>query len=373
MSGDTPYRHFDDAPGSTHNLVVGLIPRAARVLELGCASGYMSEVLRRRLGCSVTAIEVSAEAADRARARCDRVVVGDAETLDFDRLFGGEQFDAVVLADVLEHFRDPGQVLQRLRPLLVVGGAVVASIPNVAHGSVRLALLGGEFRYRDAGLLDRTHLRFLTRETVQDLFEASGYVLTHWLRRRLSIEESEVDPPARPVPESVREWVALDPEATTYQFVVRAIPSDAGHAIHQLRTELREARRVQQWGERARRAGRELTTIVPVGTPFILVDEDRIRPELGAECHALPFPERDGHYAGPPTDDATAIAEVERLRRGGAKFLVAAWPAFWWLDFYVGLARHLRSRYRRVLGTERLVIFDLRRSDAEEAQPSSGR
>ena len=57
----------------------------------------------------------------------------------------------------------------------------------------------------------------------------------------------------------------------------------------------------------------------------------------------------------------------------GATFLVVAWPAFWWLDFYVGLARHLRSRYRRVFGTERLVIFDLRRSDAEEAQPSSGR
>jgi hypothetical protein len=55
----------------------------------------MSEVLRGRLGCSVTAIVVSAEAAERARARCDRVVVGDAETLDFDRLFGGEQFDAI--------------------------------------------------------------------------------------------------------------------------------------------------------------------------------------------------------------------------------------------------------------------------------------
>jgi hypothetical protein len=300
-------------------------------------------------------------------------VVGDAEALDFDRLFGGDQFDAVVLADVLEHFRDPGRVLQRLRPLLAVGGAVVASIPNVAHGSVRLALLGGEFRYRDAGLLDRTHLRFLTRETIQDLFEAAGYVLTRWLRRRLSIEESEVGPPARPVPEPVREWVALDPEATTYQFVVRAIPSDAGHTIHRIRTERRAAQRAQQWGERARRAGDELATVVPRGTPFILIDEDQIRPELRPHVPALPFPERDGHYAGPPADDATAIEEVERLRRGGAMFLGVAWPSFWWLDFYVGLAHHLRSRYRLVLTTEHLVIFDLRRSDAEVPQPSSGR
>jgi hypothetical protein len=92
---------------------------------------------------------------------------------------------------------------------------VVASIPNIAHGSVRLALLGGEFRYRDAGLLDRTHLRFFTRESVHDLFEESGYTITHWLRRRLGVEEAEIGVPARRVPDAVRVWLAGDPETTT--------------------------------------------------------------------------------------------------------------------------------------------------------------
>src|SRR5437867_6053879 len=160
VSGDGPCRGFDASPGSTHSLVVSLVPRASRVLEFGCSAGYMSAVLKARLGCSVTAIELSPEAAQQAGAHCDRIVVGDAETLDFPRLFGADRFDAVVFADVLEHLREPGAVLQRVRPFLAEGGVVVASMPNVAHGSVRLALLGGEFRYRQAGLLDRTHLRF---------------------------------------------------------------------------------------------------------------------------------------------------------------------------------------------------------------------
>jgi 2-polyprenyl-3-methyl-5-hydroxy-6-metoxy-1,4-benzoquinol methylase len=365
VSGVSARGAFDAAAGSTHNLVVSLVPRGARVLEFGCATGYMSEVLKNRLGCSITGIEISSQAAELARRHCDRVVVGDSETLDLGRLFAGELFDAIVFADVLEHLRDPSVVLRRIHPLLVENGAVIASIPNIAHGSVRLSLLGGEFRYRDNGLLDRTHLRFFTRETVHDLFESSGYTITHWLRRRLGIEESEVSPPARPVPEAVRVWLAVDSETTTYQFVVRAVRSDAAATIHQLRAELREARIAHQWGERARRAARELATVVGSGVALILIDEDQIRTELESTHQLVPFPERDGQYGGPPADDAAAIEELERLREGGAKFAVVAWPAFWWLEFYAGWASHLRSRYPRVLETEHLVVFDLRNQTGE--------
>jgi SAM-dependent methyltransferase len=360
VSGGSPRHGFDATPGSAHDLVVGLVPPNARVLEFGCATGYMSEVMTTRLGCSVTGVELSPEAAESARTRCDRVVVGDAETLDLERTLDGARFDVVTFADVLEHLREPRTVLERVRPLLADGGAVIASIPNVAHASVRLALLAGEFRYREAGLLDRTHLRFFTRESIQDLFEASGYVVTHWLRRRLSIEESEVAPPARTVPEAVRSWIAADPEATTYQFVVRAVRSEAAEVIHRLRAGLREAHSADQWAERARRAARELAGVVRSGEPFILIDEDRLRAEFGGAGQALPFPQRDGEYGGLPAGDASAVDELERLREGGAMFAVVAWPAFWWLEYYVGLGRHLQARYRRVLDTERLVVFDLR-------------
>jgi len=235
------YTQYHDSPDSTHNLVVGLVERGSRVLEFGCATGYMSRVLRDRLGATVVGVELEAAAAEEAGLHCDRVVVGDVEELDLEAELGSERFDAILFADVLEHLRDPEAVLRRVRPFVAEGGAVVASIPNVAHASVRLALLAGSFRYREQGLLDDSHLRFFTREGVQDLFEGSGYLIAEWLRRRLEIEETEIPVPAS-LPEDARAWVTGDPEATTYQFVVRAVPSDEAAQLRELRMNLDEAR-----------------------------------------------------------------------------------------------------------------------------------
>ncbi len=161
---------------------------------------------------------------------------------------GGEEFDAVVLADVLEHLQDPGALLRKVRDLLTPGAVVVASIPNVAHGSLRLALLGGEFRYRDLGLLDETHLRFFTRASIQDLFEEAGYVVTRWLRQRVDIDAGEISPPPG-VPDEVRAWLSADPEATTYQFVIRAVASDETSRLLALRRELDEAQELVRRAE----------------------------------------------------------------------------------------------------------------------------
>ena len=221
---DFKYQSFDDSPDSTHRLVLSLVPEGARVLEVGCATGYMSRVLGQELRSSVVGIELSPEAAEAARSSCERVIVGDIEELDLAEELQGESFDVVLFADVLEHLRDPAATLRRVLPFIGEPGYVVASIPNVAHASVRLALLRGEFRYREQGLLDDTHLRFFTRDTIEELFEASGYVVTDWLRRRIDLGDSEIDV-AEP-PAELAEILAHT-DATTYQFVVRAVPSEA--------------------------------------------------------------------------------------------------------------------------------------------------
>jgi len=243
------YTWFDPAPDSTHNMVLGLVPERTRVLEFGCATGYVSAELTNRLGCTVTGVELSAEAAEEARHLCSRVIVGDAERLDLDAALGQERFDVILFADVLEHLREPAALLARVRRFLGDGGSVVASIPNVAHGSVRVALLQGEWRYRPLGLLDDTHLRFFTRDGVQDLFEGSGYVVTHWLRKRHTIEGTEM---GVRVPPELEPHLARDPEVTTFQFIVRAVPSEAAHLVTELRRELAAA------GERASATGAAL-------------------------------------------------------------------------------------------------------------------
>jgi 2-polyprenyl-3-methyl-5-hydroxy-6-metoxy-1,4-benzoquinol methylase len=256
------YTEFQVDPGSTHSKVVSLVPPATRVLEFGCATGYMTEVLKNRLGCTVTGVEISPEAAELAERHAERVIVGDAEKIDYAAELAGEEFDVVLFADVLEHLKEPGDVLRRIRPFVAENGVVIASIPNVAHGSVRLALLGGEFRYRDWGLLDDTHLRFFTRSSIQDLFEETGYVVTHWVRQRLDVGETEISVPQ--VPDAVREWLASDPETTTYQFVLRALISEPASELKTMREELEELRPHRDAAGQLAAAREELAELRPL-------------------------------------------------------------------------------------------------------------
>jgi hypothetical protein len=319
----------------------------------------MSRLLKESLGCTVVGVELFPEPAEQARGHCQRVIVGDAETMDFAAAFGEDRFDAVLFADVLEHLRDPAAVLRRVAPFLKDGGSVIASIPNIAHGSVRLALLAGEFRYRPTGLLDSTHLRFFTRETVCDLFEGAGFLITRWLRTRVPINDSEIGLPARAAPAEVVKYIAEDPEATTYQFVVRAVRSDQAGQVAALRAEIREARAANQWLVRSAEASNEIMSLVREGESVILADLGQLE-GIAPGRRVIPFIEREGQYFGPPSDDAEAIAELERLRGDGAKFLAIAWPAFWWLEHYADFVRHLRERYRCAMENDRLVVFELR-------------
>jgi|SRR5437016_2216312 len=102
----------------------------------------------------------------------------------------------------------------------------------------------------------------------------------------------------------------------------------------------------------------ELIGLIPRAEPFILVDEEQLRGEL-PHTAAIPFLERNGKYWGPPEDDATAIRELERLRRTGAKYLAFIWPTFWWLDHYTRFDAFLRKNCRRALKNDRLLVFDL--------------
>jgi FkbM family methyltransferase len=108
------------------------------------------------------------------------------------------------------------------------------------------------------------------------------------------------------------------------------------------------------------RTSHELSDLVAEGERFVLVDGDQYWPGLVTDGrHRLPFLERNGQYWGPPPDDQTAIRELDRLRREGARFIIFVWPAFWWFDHYAELSRYLDTRGRRLVENERLVAFEL--------------
>jgi hypothetical protein len=117
-------------------------------------------------------------------------------------------------------------------------------------------------------------------------------------------------------------------------------------------------RRTGNDARRLVRTRQELVDLIPPDKPFVLVDEEQLRPTL-PHRRALPFMEKAGQYWGPPGDDAAAVAELERLRRRGAKWLVFVWSTYWWLEHYAQFARHLRNKYACVRRNEFITVFSL--------------
>jgi len=206
---------------SSHTLIAELVGHGKRVLDVGCATGDLAEVLADH-GCRVTGIEIDPKAARQAEKHCERVIVGDVEDLDLSGELDDGSFDVIVFGDTLEHLKDPLRTLKRLKPFLQPEGYVVASIPNVAHGSVRLALMQGKFQYSPLGLLDDTHLRFFTRESVEQLFGDAGFLITGLKRTSRGIFDTEIEIDREQIPDEVLELVQEDLEASTYQFVLTA-------------------------------------------------------------------------------------------------------------------------------------------------------
>ena len=156
---------------------LSLLPADARlVVEIGCGAGALGREYRRTnpLG-SYVGIELNPQAAAVAAGRLDDVIVGHVEQLpDSAMPFAPGTVDVLVYADVLEHLVDPWSLLRRQAAWLAPDGIVIACIPNMAHWSVLVHLLMGEWTYQDSGLFDRTHLRFFTLSSIRQLFASVG-------------------------------------------------------------------------------------------------------------------------------------------------------------------------------------------------------
>jgi 2-polyprenyl-3-methyl-5-hydroxy-6-metoxy-1,4-benzoquinol methylase len=211
--------------GGSHRLILDEVDAGARVLDVGCATGYLASHLSAR-GCSVVGFERDRSSAEIAREHCERVVVGDIDSPS-DRDLLPRDFDFVVFGDVLEHLVDPWGTLAFSKDLLAPTGRVVVSVPNVAAWPVRFGLLAGRFQYADFGLLDRTHLRFFTRATALELASRAGYAVE---RERFAHLERRPGPLRRALPLATslgdRALARALPGLFAQQFVLRLRPCD---------------------------------------------------------------------------------------------------------------------------------------------------
>ncbi|HEX5089857.1 MAG TPA: class I SAM-dependent methyltransferase [Nocardioides sp.] len=202
-------------------MIVQLVGKDKVVLDVGCAAGDTALALTEA-GCHVSGVDIEDAVPDERRDLFQKLLVADIEKAPLTTLFEPGTFDVVVFGDVLEHLVDPEASLADAVQLLGPDGHVVVSIPNVAHAAVRLALLGGRWTYTEKGLLDATHLRFFTRETVCDLLEGAGLVIEELHATILDPFDAEVDFDTGRIPPAVVEWVRHQPDAMNFQYVAAA-------------------------------------------------------------------------------------------------------------------------------------------------------
>ncbi|PYQ53104.1 MAG: hypothetical protein DMF59_02605 [Acidobacteria bacterium] len=165
---------FKDFEGSSHRILIDLISRfsngANTLLDLGAAGGELGEALRRRFKRTI-GFEFDVDRIGDLRRHFDQAVIADLESIR--RL--PTSAEAIVLADILEHLRDPRSLMQCVREALAPEGHVFISVPNIANVTVRIGLLFGIFEYRERGILDSSHLRFYTMRAIKREIESAGF------------------------------------------------------------------------------------------------------------------------------------------------------------------------------------------------------
>lgn len=166
-------RYYDTA---RLEILPWLPARVSRLLDVGCGGGATTLAVADARPVSWSGgIEFVPEVARRAEAVFDRVWTGDAAAVPLEAEIAPASLDLVLCLDVLEHMADPWALVARLSTLLAPGGRLILSVPNIRHWKFIWRLLAsGDFHYREAGLLDRTHLRFFVRTTAIELACCGG-------------------------------------------------------------------------------------------------------------------------------------------------------------------------------------------------------
>jgi SAM-dependent methyltransferase len=199
-----------------------LIGRNKRVLLLGYKVDLVP--LLHDHGCSIVVVGTTREAVEQVGVLCERIVVGDLDAIDIAGELSGEEVDVVVSVDSLSGVRHPLQVLQTVRKLLTPDGYLVASVPNVAYASVRLALLEGVFSPEKGVLADDQPLHFFTRESLERLIQQADFGLAQ-LQREDVAPDASMFPTGKPgFPSELRTYLLQDAEALTRRYIIRAYP-----------------------------------------------------------------------------------------------------------------------------------------------------
>ncbi len=167
------------------------------ILEFGPANGRLTKYLKNNKNCEIDIVEINPISGKIAAKYSRRALIGNEdgniENYEWLEVFKDEKYDYILFADVLEHLKNPEEVLDKCRKLLKKTGAILFSVPNVANNNIILSLLKDEFQYTSTGLLDDTHIHFFAYNSINKLIKKLGFFISYIDGTRGNVGETEIN------------------------------------------------------------------------------------------------------------------------------------------------------------------------------------
>ncbi|MFD1953958.1 glycosyltransferase [Paenibacillus thailandensis] len=217
-----------------------------RVLEVGCACGAtLLEIKNQYPNAELYGIELNASEANIA----GKFANVEAEDVEMKLSYPESFFDYMIFADVLQHLHNPWQVVENVKKYLKPNGKLLISLPNVMHYSVLRELLDGKWTYRDAGILDRRHLRFFTRQEMLKMLEDAGYTKIEIGATNLPV--NEIDAKLISDLAALTDYARFEEETKAYQYLFRVHNLQEYNRIEQLLKSINEFHSIEAIDELA--------------------------------------------------------------------------------------------------------------------------
>ena len=214
------YRTFDAKDRNSMTAICQRVNTSSLVLDLGAGCGAIGEYLATEKNCTVDGIDLHLEQTQQTN-HYRTIHSANLETEPLSKRLS-DQYDTIICADLIEHLRNPQQLLVQLKDYLKPDGRLLLSVPNVAHIALICDLIEGAFEYRSEGLLDNTHVRFFTRHSLVNLLHNSGLGIVSIDQIELDPRHTEFDFHPDSFPPKLFNLLASRADALTYQFIIEA-------------------------------------------------------------------------------------------------------------------------------------------------------
>ena len=214
---------------ASHILALNYITPDSVVLDVGCACGDFGAVLKKEKNSTIFGLEYDKDSCKIATdtGAYKEVIQFDLETLTNDSFQNyNNKFDYIVCNDILEHLRNPEKTIKILKKFLKPSGVFIASIPNIAHASIKSNLLLNDFTYTPYVLLDETHVHLFTYKSIANMFASAGFSIE---RSCFSFFEKTGLQPNNPyeyLSDDIKRFILENWHSYVWQYVIKCVPSD---------------------------------------------------------------------------------------------------------------------------------------------------